>query len=203
MKDKKILYRDQIFLEESARLYPADITATYAVKGDLSIRFRAIKPSDEEGMRHLFYRFSDETVYNRYFHSVSSMPHAKMQEYVNIDYSRVMSVVALTGEPDQATIIAEARFVKDEQSSYGDLAFVVDEKYHGRGIATALYEMLIRLAIERGLKGFTAEVLQANKKMMKIFEKGDLPINTRVKNGLYELTIPFEAHHAQAGYENV
>ena len=39
--------------------------------------------------------------------------------------------------------------------------------------------------------------------MMKIFEKGDLPINTRVKNDLYELTIPFEAHHTQAGYENV
>jgi len=112
-------------------------------------------------------------------------------------------VVALTGEPDQATIIAEARFVKDEQSSYGDLAFVVDEKYHGQGIATALYEMLIRLAKERGLKGFTAEVLQANKKMMKIFERGDLPINTRVKNGLYVLTIPFEAHHPQVGYESI
>ena len=49
------------------------------------------------------------------------------------------------------------------------LSFVVDEKYHERGIAKALYEMLIRLAKERGLKGFTAEVLQANKKMMKRF----------------------------------
>jgi len=48
------------------------------------------------------------------------------------------------------------------------LAFVVDEKFHGRGIATALSEMLIRLAKERGLKGVTAEVLQANKKMMKM-----------------------------------
>ena len=122
-----------------------------------------------------------------------------MQEYVNIDYSRVMSVVALTGEPDQNTIIAEARFVRDEQSLFGDLAFVVDEKHHGQGIATALYEMLIPLAIERGLKGFTAEVLEANKKMMKIFENGDLPINVRVKNGLYELTIPFADHPSQVG----
>jgi GNAT superfamily N-acetyltransferase len=77
------------------------------------------------------------------------------------------------------------------------LAFVVDEKYHGRGIATALYEMLIRLAKERGLKGFTAEVLQANKKMMTIFEKGHLPINVQVKNNLYELTIPFDVPSSQ------
>jgi len=75
-KDKKILYPDQIFLAESARLYPSDIAATHLIKGDIEIRFRAIRPSDEEGMRHLFYRFSDESVYYRYFHSVSSMPHA-------------------------------------------------------------------------------------------------------------------------------
>ena len=62
------------------------------------------------------------------------MPHDKIQEYVNIDYSQVMSVVALTGEPDQATIIAEARFVKDEKNSYGDLAFVVDESVSAQAV---------------------------------------------------------------------
>ncbi len=200
-KKKKILFSDQIFLSESARLYPMEITTARIFKDGLKVRFRAIKPSDEEAMRRLFYRFSHETVYRRYLYPISTMPHKKMQEYVNIDYSRVMSVVALTGEPDQETIIAEARFAKDEQSSYGDLAFVVDEKYHGRGIATALYEMLIRLAKERGLKGFTAEVLQANKKMMKIFENGHLPINARVKNGLYELTIPFDVQSSQPTIE--
>ena len=81
--------------------------------------------------------------------------------------------------------------------TYGDVAFVVDEKYQGLGIATYLYEMLIRLAKERGLKGFTAEVLQANKEMMKVFEKGHLPINARVQNGIYQLTIPFDTKNSQ------
>jgi hypothetical protein len=75
-KGKKILYHDQIFREDSARLYPDDIAATHKAKNGLEIRFRAIRPHDEEGLRHLFYRFSDEAVYARYFHSVSSMPHA-------------------------------------------------------------------------------------------------------------------------------
>ncbi len=190
-KDKKILYHDQIFLAESARLYPADIAATHTVKNDLEIRFRAIKPSDEEGMRHLFYRFSDATVYARYFHSVSSMPHAKMQEYVNIDWNQVMSIVGLAGEEGQGRIIAEARYIKIPQSPLAEAVFVVDEKYQRFGIATSLYNMLVQLAKERGVKGFQAEVLFSNIGMMKVFRKGQLPVNARLESGVYHLEIPF------------
>jgi acyl-CoA hydrolase/GNAT superfamily N-acetyltransferase len=190
-KEKKILYEDQIFLSASAHLYPMDIASEQTFKDGLRVRFRAIKPSDEEAMRRLFYRFSNQTVYRRFLFPISIMPHDKMQEYVNIDYSQEMSVVALVGEPDQEKIIAEARYVKNEQSAFGEVAFVVDEAYQQQGIASYLYEMLIRLAKDRGLKGFTAEVLQANKGMMMVFEKGPLPINARLKSGLYKLTIPF------------
>jgi GNAT superfamily N-acetyltransferase len=108
-----------------------------------------------------------------------------------------MSVVALVGNPGEGTIIAEARYAKDEENAYGDMAFVVEEKYQGRGVATYLYEMLIRLAKERGLKGFTAEVLQTNTTMMKVFEKGHLPITSRLKDGLYRLKISFDTHADQ------
>jgi len=201
-KDKKILFADQIFLSDSANLYPMEIATEQIFKGGLKVRFRAIKPSDEEPMRRLFYRFSDQTVFRRFLFPISIMPHNKAQGYVNVDYRRVMSVVALVGEPGDSTIIAEARYVQDEQSCFGDLAFVVDEKYQGLGIATYLYEMLIRLAKERGLRGFTAEVMQANKEMMKVFGKGHLPINARLENGLYWLTIPFDNQASQEGCNN-
>ena len=67
-----------------------------------------------------------------------------------------------------------------------------DEKYQGLGIATYMYEMLVRLAKERGLKGFTAKVLQGNKVMMKVFENGHVPINAKLRNGVYKLKIPFD-----------
>jgi acyl-CoA hydrolase/GNAT superfamily N-acetyltransferase len=191
-KQKRLLFSDQIFLSESAQLYPMDIAAEHIFKNGLKVRFRAIKPSDEESMRRLFYRFSNQTVYRRFLFPLSTMPHNKIQEYVNVDYRRMMSVVALVGESDQETIIAEARYVKDEQSSLGELAFVVDEKYQGIGIGSYLYEMLIRVAKDRGLKGFTAEVLPANQNMLKVFENGLLPIDARIENGLSRLTIFFD-----------
>jgi len=201
-KGKKILLEDQIFLSGSAYLYPMNIATEHYFKDGLKVRFRAIKPSDEEDMRRLFYRFSDQTVYRRFFYPIRTMPHHKMQQYVNIDYNWEMSVVALVGDPGEGTIIAEARYARDEESAYGDVAFMVEEKYQGLGIATYLYEMLIRLAKERGFKGFTAEVLQTNTVMMKVFEKGDMPITARLRDGLYRLKIPFDTQAYQPESNN-
>jgi len=191
-KQANIIYADQIFLEESAHLYPSEISARHTFKEGLVVRFRAIKPSDEEGMRRLFYRFSDESVYYRYFSPIKTMPHTKMQTYVNVDFSRTMSIVGLTGEADQECIIAEARFVRNIQKPYADVAFVVDEAYQGAGIASYLYQMLIRLAKERRLKGFTADVLSSNKGMMKVFEKGGQAVQATYEQGSYALKIPFD-----------
>jgi acyl-CoA hydrolase/GNAT superfamily N-acetyltransferase len=190
-KNGKILYDDQIFLDESGRLYPADIAATQAIKDDLNVRYRATRPSDEEAMRHLFYRFSDEAVYFRYFHRITCMPHAKMQEYVNVDWNQIVSIVGLVGEKGLDRIIAEARFIKIPGSSYAEVVFVVDEEYQQLGIASFLYRMLIRLALERGIRGFIADVLFSNVGMMKVFRKGDLPVKACLQNGVYHLEIPF------------
>jgi acyl-CoA hydrolase/GNAT superfamily N-acetyltransferase len=191
-KAEKILYQDQIFLEHCSRLYPGDVSAKQTFKGGVKVSFRVIRPSDEDPMRRLFYRFSDEAVYYRYFSSVKVMPHARMQEYVNVDCNKVLSIVGLTGEPGEERLIAEARFVKDQNRPYAEVAFVVDEQYQGLGIAGFLYKMLIRLAKERGIKGFTADVLASNKAMMKVFEKGDLPVKAKLEQGVFELTIDFE-----------
>jgi len=189
-KEENILYKDQIFLAESAHLYPSDVETRQRFK-DVTIRFRPIKPSDEEEMRRLFYRFSDEAVYYRYFTHKKSMPHSRMQAYVNIDYRDTMSVVAVVDEPSKGRIIGEARYVKYPDKPYGDVAFIVDEEYQGYGIATYMYKMLLRLAKERGLQGFTADVLPANKAMMRVFEKGDAEVKATLEDGIYHLTIPF------------
>jgi acyl-CoA hydrolase/GNAT superfamily N-acetyltransferase len=200
-KEAKILYADQIYIAESGRLYPEQIVCTHVFKGDLSVHFRAIKPSDEDEMRRLFYRFSDQAVYYRYFSPVKTMPHGRMQEYVNVDYRSVLSIVGVIEEAGRERIIAEARYVrrKDTDRTYADTAFIVDESYQGRGIATFLLSMLIRIARENGIEGFTADVLAGNKCMLKVFEKTGFPVNASLAYGAYELTIPFVDDPPEAG----
>ncbi|MEW5725243.1 MAG: GNAT family N-acetyltransferase, partial [Thermodesulfobacteriota bacterium] len=190
-KAAKILYPDQIYLTGSGQVYPEEVACAQTFKGGLEVRFRPIRPSDEDEMRRLFYRFSDEAVYYRYFSPVKSMPHARMQEYVNVDFRRTMSIVGLVGEAGAGRIIAEARYVRPPDSPFADLAMVVDEEYHGRGIASFMLQYLIRLAQERGIEGFTADVLPTNRAMWKVLEKAPCPLKAERNMDYYHLTIPF------------
>ena len=188
-KAAHILYADQIFLPDSGRLYPSEIATESMMRDGLKMSYRAIKPSDEEGMRRLFYRFSDDSVYSRYFHSVRAMPHAKIQEYVNVDWHQVMSIVGIIREEGEERIIAEGRYIRSPGSENAEVVFVVDEDYQSHGIATAIYLKLVQLARERGIKTFLADVLFANAPMMKVFQKGNLPIRAYLEAGTYHLSI--------------
>ena len=195
-KEKNILYADQLYLPESGALYPTDLACEEVFSGDITVRFRAIKPSDVDDMRRLFYRFSDKSVYYRYFSPIKTMPHAKMQEYVTIDYTKTMSIVGLMGEPSTGRIVAEARYVRLPDKPVADVAFVVDEDFQGKGIASFLFRTLRKIAKENGIRGFKADVLATNKGMLKVFESAsDTPIQAVMDSGIYELNIPFDTEN--------
>lgn len=190
-KENKLIYQDQIFIENAGHLYPEELSTRETFKNNTVVRFRAIRPSDEEGMRRLFYRFSDTAVYYRYFTPVAAMPHCKMQSYVNINYDTTTSIVGVVGDMGHGRIIAEARFVMNKDRTFADVAFVVDEEFQNLGIASYLYKRLIEIGKEKGLKGFTADVLSSNREMMKVFEKFGLEVKSRMEDGVYSLTILF------------
>jgi hypothetical protein len=121
------------------------------------------------------------------------MPHVDIQGYVNLDCNQATSVVGLIGEPGRGEIIAEARFHLTERPPlYAEVAFIVDDRYQSVGICSYLYSLLVKLAKQREIKGFIAEVLAKNRGMMKVFEKGDLPVMMDLVHSVYYLTIPFD-----------
>lgn len=176
LDDAKImgyLYPDQIYVIENAINYPFNLETTKTFKEGTLVKFRPIKPMDEDMMRRLFYQFSNETKYMRYFAIIRSMPHDKMQHYVNIDYEKVLSLVGIVSQRGNERIIAEARYSYDEGEDNYELAFVVDEKYHNKGIGNFLFKYLLEIAKGRGLTDLVANVLTENEKMIKIFKNSD------------------------------
>lgn len=190
-KEAHLIYADQIFISGAGHRYPADIAISHSLPDGTVVRFRPIRPSDEDGMRKLFYRFSNDSIYFRYFSPIKTMPHAEMQEYVNIDYSKIFSIVGLTGPEGEGTIVAEARYVRDTKGTFADTAFIVDESFQGSGIGSFMYEFLIKIGRQRGIEGFTADVLASNKSMLKVYEKVGFPVKSVLSEGVYRLTIPF------------
>jgi acyl-CoA hydrolase/GNAT superfamily N-acetyltransferase len=189
-KKRHLVHMDQMPLSVAGRFYPEKYEHVHEFD-DIKIFFRPIKPTDEAMERDFFYALSDETVYYRFFNIVKAMPHEKIQPFVNIDYREEMAIVALLGEPGDEEIVAIGRFKIDPADNFAEVAFVVRDDWHDRGIGTYLMQKLIEIARERSVDGFKAEVLGENKKMLHVFHKCGYPIHSKLEDGVYSLTIDF------------
>ena len=175
-KAMNYVYADQIYVARHAAQYPAMLETRKSLKDHLEVKIRPIKPSDEDMMRQLFYNFSDESKYFRYFANKPVMPHKEMQKYVNIDYHDTLSIVAIVEKGRNERIIAEARYAYGKQEDAHEVAFIVDEEFQGKGVATFMLNYLIKIARNRGIGEFIAYVLPRNDAMLKVFEKAKVPI---------------------------
>lgn len=180
-------YPDQIYACSAACKYPPEIETLKTFGPGLELKIRPILPSDEDMMRRLFYHFSDESKYLRYFARLSIMPHKEMQKYVNIDYDTTFSIVGILQKDRTERIIAEARYSYYDRIDAYEMAFIVDEEFQGRGIATFLLNFLTKIARERGIKRLAATVLPQNDKMLRVFEKGEVKPKSVFADGVLEL----------------
>jgi GNAT superfamily N-acetyltransferase len=169
-KENGYIYADQIYVTEYAANYPFSMETVKTFANNQEIKFRPIKPSDEDMMRRLFYDFSDESKFMRYFTPIRIMPHIKMQPYVNVDYDTVVSIVGTIQHKGRERIISEARYSFDKKRDKYEMAFVVDDEFQGIGIAKFMLNYLIIIARERKIKALSATVMAKNNRMAKVFE---------------------------------
>ena len=169
-KELGYIYADQIYKSISAN-YPIKLSTMKTFKDGLELKIRPVRASDEDMMRRLFYKFSDEAKYYRYFTNVKVMPHKNMQKYLSVDYENIMSIVAVLERGNTERIVAEARYAADPNAGASEMAYLVDEEYQGKGISTFMAEYLIKIAKDKGIKKLTASVLSQNQKMLTVFEK--------------------------------
>lgn len=169
-KEMGYIYTDQIYRSIAAN-YPTKIETIKTFKDGLELKIRPVRASDEDMMRRLFYKFSDESKYYRYFTHVKVMPHKNMQKYLSVDYDKIMAVVAVLQQGNTERIVAEARYAAYPSGDAYEMAFLVDEEFQGKGLATFLANYLIKIAKERGIKKLVASVLAQNRKMLAVFEK--------------------------------
>jgi RimJ/RimL family protein N-acetyltransferase len=105
-----------------------------------------------------------------------------------------MAIIAVTGkeEPEsREQIVAVGRYLRDPYTNFAEVAFTTNRDWQKRGIGTFLLKYLVRIALEKNIKGFMADVLERNIAMMKVFHKVGYPLQTSLEQGVYELKIHF------------
>lgn len=190
-KRQGYVYKDQIL---PAVFYPKEYERYWVDKKGLETLFRPVKPTDERAIQDLIYALPQQDIYTRFFQNLKSFTHKVAMPLAAIDYNDRMAIVAVVGkeEPEsKEKIVAVGRYVRDPNTDLAEVAFTTSRDWQNRGIGTFLLQYLIRIAQEKGIKGFTADVLAQNTPMMKVFAKSGYPMKTNLEYGVYELEIPF------------
>jgi acyl-CoA hydrolase/RimJ/RimL family protein N-acetyltransferase len=190
-KTQGYIYGDQTLPGVS---YPREYETYWTDKEGTKIFFRPVKATDERAIQEALYALPEKDIYTRFFHLLKSFSHKVAMPMVAIDYNDEMAIAAVTGkeEPEsREQIVAVGRYFRDAHTNFAEVAFITHQDWHNRGIGTFLLQYLVRIAKEKNIKGFTADVLPQNVPMMKVFSRAGHPLNTHLRAGVYELEIPF------------
>ena len=195
-KRLNLIYKDQKFIPGKKGEYPAELEIYRTTKAGLEIFMRPVKISDEPLLKDFFYSLSDKSLYRRFMSTRKDVPHQQLQEFVVIDYSKELVIVALVKAEDREEVIGLGQYGISETSHTAEVAFVVSDDYQDKGIGTELLSYLTYLAKRNGLLGFTAETLMENRSMLRVFEKMGYEMRKNGAGGVYELKMMFKDKEA-------
>lgn len=88
-------------------------------------------------------------------------------------------------------MIASAPYYVDSATRLADVAYLVDPAWQGKGLGARLQWMLSDYAIRHGVVGFTADVLEENVAMLRVFDHGVGVVDAHVEGGVHEVLIDF------------
>lgn len=146
--------------------------------------FRPIRSDDDIMMLDLFSTFSEETIYRRFFTMLTMTPE-KVKRFTHINYRTEMAIVAEESDSAGArrlTGVARYAASKDRRG-WGEMAFVVGDPWHRRGLGSALMGYLLEVARNEGYEGLSGYVHYDNLAVHRIFEMMDLRLS-KVDTGM-------------------
>ncbi|HKG36631.1 MAG TPA: GNAT family N-acetyltransferase [Solirubrobacterales bacterium] len=131
-----------------------------SLPGGEGFLWRPISAEDKGLIAEAFDRLSPESRYRRFFAPLDRLSERDLAYLTEVDHHDHEAIVAV--DPENGAIIGVARYVRAEDPAEAEVAVVVADPWHGRGVATALLERLVGRAREEGIEHFVAIVLSDN-----------------------------------------
>jgi GNAT superfamily N-acetyltransferase len=178
-----------------------DYSVNDVLKDGTRVTIRAVRPGDRKRILEAFRLLEKDSIYTRFFSHRNDLSDAEIDRAVNVDFVREVALVVTTETARGEIIVASGRYIASEEpstESSAELAFVVEEDYQGRGIASRLLAHLAVLARHQNLTRFEADVLSQNRGMLAVFRRGGFPMQQRRDGSVIHVTLELATDNSGA-----
>ncbi len=152
------------------------------------VEIRAIRPDDREEMLKTVSRASKESRYTRFFSPKTTFSEKEIDYFLKVDFKDHVALVAVVQEAEGPVIAGGGRYIVF-QPECAEVAFGLEDKYQGQGIASALMRHLAGIAREAEIKELHADVLPGNLAMLRVFEKSALAVSMKRDGGTMHVVL--------------
>jgi len=164
------------------------LPVTVTLKNGTVVTLRPLRADDRARMAQAVRGLDAQTIYTRLFSHRKELTEAGLDRLMRVDDEGEVVIVATTGAGADEAIVGGGRYVATGEVR-AEIAFTVEEDYHGQGIAGRLFEALADVARSRGIAVFEADVLSENPSMLRVFERTGLPLRKRSEGGTVHLEL--------------
>lgn len=163
-------------------------STTITSKRGRVITIRNIRPDDDRLLVDLFDHLSEQTRRFRFFSPLPDLPDTiiwrEAKRLADIDPYQAAALIATINPDTNEQAVGVARLAVDpEDETTAEPAIVIRDDYQGEGIGSVLFDILVQVAMVRGLKRLRALSLYENDAVNHLFQKLGLPVETHTSRG--------------------
>ena len=181
---------------------PSRYASQETLRDGTTVTVRAARADDGPRIGHAFHNLERDTVYTRFFGYKSDVSEAELGRITGADFDRAVALLVTVGAgEDEVVIGGGSYFVVDSAPPLrnAELAFLIEEDYQGRGLASVLLQHMIRIARMKGQKQFEADVLSRTLAMLRVFRHSGLPMTVRREGDVVHVVLSLRGELSSKG----
>jgi len=180
-------------------VYPAGLEERRKT-GDEMITYRPAKAVDARRIQEHFYNLDKKDVVARFFYDKTSFLQDDMENIIETDYVRNLTLLAIKGEFGFGSVVGIGAYMLEKPHNMAEVAFSVSREWQGKGVATVLIRKLAEAAKQKGIDGLVAYTDPTNQGMIRLFHRLPYTIHKKREDDIIVLSCRFD--EADEGADN-
>lgn len=169
--------------------YPGSEERDVELKDGTTVRVRPARTGDAPALQDLFYRMPPADVFTRFFRHLTTLPLSTAEHLTSVSFEEEVTFLAVVGDWGTERVVGTVSYFLDPTSGHADVAFMVDPEWKGRGLGSALRDVVVDAGRRRGVVALTADVLVENRAMLQVFRASGQPVSLRSSQGVTEVVL--------------